>query len=320
MTNENERTSNQSTETGTDGTNDDGDDSSEGIRRRSVIAATLGSPALLGLGFGAADHFALPGPSSAAMSGAASPVERAQAGDPVLAQMDSVSSSVGEEPAQNLPVNQYHVLQASPEVFDTLEREPGEQVRVTRDEDVAVFTLAEEVEPDDGDTDDDEELAAAVEFSEQTTDGSTVTVDSARLDDGGFVVIHDSTLLDGEVIPSVIGASEYLEAGEVEDLEVELDEPLEEDDTLIAMPHQDTNDNETYDFNDSEGEDDGPYVDDAGDPIIDDAEVTVGEEGETDDGEAEVGAEVEFSDQTTDGSTVTVDSARLDDGGFVVIH
>jgi len=283
MTKEHDRHSTQSSETGTDGTNDDSEESGGGIRRRSVIAATLGSPALLGLSFGAADHFALPGPSGPAMSGAASPVERAQAGDPVFAQMDSVTSSIGEEPAQNLPMNDYHVLQASQEVFDTLEREPGEQVRVTREEDTAVFTLAEEVEPTDredeadapDDEPDDEELAAAVEFSDQTTDGTTVTVDSARLDEGGFVVIHDSSLLEGEVIGSVIGASEYLEPGENEDLEVELDEPLETDDTLIAMPHQDTNDNQTYDFTDSEGEDDGPYLDDAGEAIIDDAEVTV---------------------------------------------
>ena len=136
------------------------EESSSGIRRRSVIAATLGSPAILGLGFGVADRLAIPGPSSATVGGAASPVERAQAGDAVLAQMDSVTSSVGEEPAQGLPMNQGHVLHASEEVLDTLEREPGEQVRVTRDGDTAVFTLLEEMEEeleDEEEPDDDDE-------------------------------------------------------------------------------------------------------------------------------------------------------------------
>lgn len=258
------------------------EESSSGIRRRSVIAATLGSPAILGLGFGVADRLAIPGPSSATVGGAASPVERAQAGNSVLAQMDSVTSSVGEEPAQGLPMNQNHVLHASEEVLETLEREPGEQVRVTRDEDTAVFTLLEEMEEDldDEEEPDDEdetvdETAAAVEFSNQETDGNSVAVDFTRVDDGGFVAIHDSSLLEGEVISSVIGVSEYLEPGEYDDLEVELDETLEDDDLLIAMPHEDTNDNEEYDFVTSEGEEDGPYFNQDDEPIIDDAQVTV---------------------------------------------
>ena len=102
-----------------------------------------------------------------------------------------------------------------------------------------------------------------------------VTVDSATLSQGGFVTIHDGTLLDGEVIGSVRGTSDYLEAGSHSDVEVSLDDPYGEDGTAIAMAHLDTNDNEQYDFVDSEGEEDGPYTTDEGDEVIADASLTV---------------------------------------------
>lgn len=132
--------------------------------------------------------------------------------------------------------------------------------------------------------------AATVSFSDQSTTGGSVVVDSVELGDGGFVVIHDSSLLDGEVAASVIGNSEYLEPGSYDDLTVRLDEPIEEGDTLIAMAHQDTNGNQTYDFPDA----DGPYTEDGG-PVIDDADVQV---------EAAEGT-LTFSNQATASSTFT---------------
>lgn len=154
----------------------------------------------------------------------------------------------------------------------------------------------------------DDDAPAAVEFSDQSTDGTSVVVDSTRLDDGGFMTIHDSSLLDEEVIPSVIGVSEYLEPGTYENLEVELDDPISEGDTLIAMPHRDTNDNEQYDFVETEGDEDGPYTSD-GDPVVDDADVQV--EGD---------AATRINDQVTTGNSVVVDFTRVDDGGFMTIH
>jgi len=93
----------------------------------------------------------------------------------------------------------------------------------------------------------------------------TVTVDTAYLPQGGFVTIHDSTLNDGATLDSVRGTSEYLEADtNLTDVEVTLDDPYTEDGTAIAMPHKDTNDNETYDFVTTNGSEDGPYKTDAG--------------------------------------------------------
>jgi hypothetical protein len=123
---------------------------------------------------------------------------------------------------------------------------------------------------------------ATVNFSDQETDGTSVVVESTTLPEGGFVAIHDSSLLDGNVIGSVIGVSERLSPGLHENVTVELftvpggpnETELTESDTLIAMPHLDTNMNGMYDFVVSEGMEDGPYVDN-GSAVTAAANVTV---------------------------------------------
>ena len=143
---------------------------------------------------------------------------------------------------------------------------------------------------------------------------STITVDSAYLPRGGFITIHDGTLADGATFDSVRGTSEYIEADtEVSDVEVELDDPYTEDGQALAMPHEDTNGNEEYDFVTSEGEEDVPYTDPA--------------EGE--DGAYFVGASVTFETPTptvtatdeptataTDGPTDTPTPTSSDQPGF----
>jgi len=151
-------------------------------------------------------------------------------------------------------------------------------------------------------------VQAVVGASAQSTDGSTVTVDSVTLHDGGFVTIHDASVTEGAVFESVRGTSEYLAPGTHENVTVELDQPLSENATVVPMAHEDTNGNEQYDFPSSEGAEDGPYVA-AGGAVVTTADVTV-----------EPVATVSFSAQDSDGSTVVVDSVTLNKGGFVTIH
>ena len=223
---------------------------------------------------------------------------------------------------------------------------------LTRDYgEVQQFNVTEE--PEENET---EAPTANVTFENQTSNGSTVVVDAANSSDGTFVAIHDASLLEGNVIGSVIGVSEYLEQGEHENVSVELfdvsgadfaESELTENQTLIAMPHLDTNDNGTYDFVATDGAEDGPYVNETGQPVVDDAFVTVeamednvtnetnvtdnvtdnetnvtdNETNVTDnETEAAATASVEFDDQTTSGEVVGVASANLSEGGFVVIH
>ncbi len=151
---------------------------------------------------------------------------------------------------------------------------------------------------------------ATVTLNNQTANGQadSVTVASATLSQGGFVTIHDGTLLDGDALGSVRGTSEYLERGSHEDVEVSLDEPYTASGSIIAMPHLDTNGNEAYDFVSSEGGADGPYTTEGGDIVLDPASLTVRS------------ASVSFADQETDGEAVTVESVTLSEGGFVTVH
>ncbi|WP_306052549.1 DUF7282 domain-containing protein [Natronococcus wangiae] len=148
---------------------------------------------------------------------------------------------------------------------------------------------------------DDVEGEARLSLPDQDTDGETVTVDSVELSEGGFVAIYDEGFLAGEPTESVRGASAYLEPGEYEDVEIDLEEPLEEDRQLIAVAHLDTNENEEFDFVETGGEEDVPYPGPGGVPVTDQALVGL-EEPEPD-------ATLEVDDQEGDGETLLVGAA-----------
>ncbi|WP_226041698.1 hypothetical protein [Natrinema sp. DC36] len=132
-----------------------------------------------------------------------------------------------------------------------------------------------------------ENETATVTFENQTSNGTAVVVNNTTLPEGGFAVIHaaapaDENATENETVTNmseeyepgeVLGNSTYLESGDHENVTVELNESLEESQVLIAMAHQDTNGNETYDFPEA----DDPYVSD-GEPVTDDALITLEEE------------------------------------------
>lgn len=132
-------------------------------------------------------------------------------------------------------------------------------------------------------TGDGEGPTANVTFSDQTVadndDGPTVTVDRLELNEGGYQSIHQYSRfqfaegedpdeydvpvpdeLDNPICESLIGITEHLEPGVYEDLEVPLfrsDSPavelgaaevgaLEESQVMIAIPHHNTTDEDTF--------------------------------------------------------------------------
>ncbi len=147
---------------------------------------------------------------------------------------------------------------------------------------------------------------AMATMSDQVTGGSAVTVDSVYVPEGGFVTIHDSSLSDGDTFESVRGTSTYLEAGYHTDVTVTFDDPVSNDTTLVAMPHRDTDGDESYTFAESEGGADGPYTDSDG-AVTDAASVSVS-------------ATVSMDDQQSGGNAVVVDRVDMSEGGFVAIH
>ncbi|PCR89168.1 DUF7282 domain-containing protein [Natrinema ejinorense] len=195
----------------------------------------------------------------------------------------------------------------SEDEYDTADNESTEE---TADEQEVAETADDtdaELEPDaDSENESDGSQGAYVTFNDQTIEDDTVVVENVSLASPGFVTIHDSSLLEGNVLESVIGTSEYLEAGTYENVEITLDESLEDEDTLIAMPHRDTNANQEYDFVESEGMADTPFtLADSEEPVTDDALVTIdgvddeepADDDETDEDELD---EEPFDDNETD--------------------
>ncbi|MFB6105925.1 MAG: CARDB domain-containing protein [Halobacteriaceae archaeon] len=107
-----------------------------------------------------------------------------------------------------------------------------------------------------------------LEFSNQTSDGASVVVDSVYLPDGGFLAVRNAS-------GATLGASAYLSVGTHENVTVPVSPPLTETQTLTAVAHRDSNDNQTFDYLTSAGSADGPYTA-GGDPVTADAVVTVG--------------------------------------------
>ena len=109
---------------------------------------------------------------------------------------------------------------------------------------------------------------AEIAFSDQTTDGTYVTVDRTYVEHDGFITIHTWDLITQQDGPgTIVGVSELLEAGkdgegrEYIDKRVELFDPdtgfsaefegqdrLEEDQPLVAVPHRDMEHTGEFDF------------------------------------------------------------------------
>lgn len=108
----------------------------------------------------------------------------------------------------------------------------------------------------------DDDPYPSVTFSDQETDGTWVVVDEATLPEGGYV-----TIMEGRV--NVVGHSAYLAPGTHQDISIELISGSREG-RMRATLHLDTNDDQVYDYIESEGEDDTPLLVD-GEPVSDTA-------------------------------------------------
>ena len=92
---------------------------------------------------------------------------------------------------------------------------------------------------------------ATMVFTDQTTNGTTVRLNSVNLSQGGFVAIHDANLTDeNDTVGSVIGVSEKLGPGPHQDVRVQLygldgrefnQSRLRTNGSLTAMAHFDSN-------------------------------------------------------------------------------
>jgi flagellar protein FlaJ len=83
---------------------------------------------------------------------------------------------------------------------------------------------------------------ASMNMEAQFGGKAKVNVESASLSEGGFIVVHQSTA-DGKVL----GVSEYLPAGTSEDITIQLDREVDDDETIVLVPHMDSDEDQIYD-------------------------------------------------------------------------
>lgn len=113
--------------------------------------------------------------------------------------------------------------------------------------------------------DEDEEREGSITISDHETAGSSIYVDAVTMSEGGFVSIHDRRRFDGEILPSIIGITDFLEPGSHSGISVPLftenatapgpaegqdENGLTESQPLIAIPHRDKNDSGEFDGDD----------------------------------------------------------------------
>ena len=159
---------------------------------------------------------------------------------------------------------------------------------------------------------------ATINVENQTTNGTTVTVENVTLPEGGFVSVHNRSYLPpaNEFVASVLGASAYLKPGRHEDVEVVLDQPLSKNQPVIARASRDGNANQSFDYVSSQGFIDTGYSHNGTGAAVDD-HATIRVKNAT---SLAKQATIAFANQTTNGTNVTVANVTVPEGGFVGVH
>ncbi len=120
----------------------------------------------------------------------------------------------------------------------------------------------------------DEDPTAEITFEDQHGDGDQVVIDEVTLSEGGFVVITDGD--------ERLAVSAYLGAGTHENVTIESEADGDLVGQLTATVHQETTDDESFAYDETDGEEDQPYLQD-GFPVSATATVTTDEEPVADD-------------------------------------
>ncbi len=167
---------------------------------------------------------------------------------------------------------------------------------------------------------------ATIEFANQTSNGSNVTIKSVTLPEGGFIALHSSGYTTGAASAesSIIATSGYLDAGEHTNLTLPVDQApwgnypglnrsqLNESAPLTMVAYRDTNNNERMDYVASVGANDTAYTIN-GSPVADSAGVSVPTKSPEQ-------ASVTVRNQTFQDDSLTIENATLPEGGYIVIH
>lgn len=118
---------------------------------------------------------------------------------------------------------------------------------------------------------------ATVTFEDQAVSSEvetqSVTIASATVPNGGYVVVHTTPIQQNDLAASVIGASSYLSSGGHQNIRIALETTISDTTELVAIPHRDTDGDNVYEFGAPNFPGDGPYTAGTG-PVTDRASVT----------------------------------------------
>jgi len=142
--------------------------------------------------------------------------------------------------------------------------------------------------------------------SDQEVDDRTVSVARAVVDGSGWLVVHPEAE-GGGPNGGVVLAQRQLSAGVHEDVRLSLDAVTTEGATVYGMLHYDDPADGEFTF----PEDGDPPVTKDGSPVVKPFTVRL---------TGEVTPALSVTDQRTDGSTVTVPGAAIDESGWLVVH
>ncbi|WP_126661695.1 DUF7282 domain-containing protein [Haloterrigena salifodinae] len=236
-----------------------------------------------------------------------------QSQEATVEQIQVAASSATQETARVVQYQRISVTQLQVLTQETASEATAYAVQQETADATEIRQFVEDDAEDRADEIDELEGTASITFADRESDGETVTVDELDLSEGGFVAVYAA---DAVADPgAVLGTSSALEAGSHSDVEIDLEEPIEEDQPLTAVVHHDTNDDGAFEYGDTDGAEDVPYVTDAGVPVLDTAFVSVGDEPQVPQEPqepqepAEPNATLSVSDQTGDGENLTVDEA-----------
>ena len=126
-------------------------------------------------------------------------------------------------PAEETPTEDGTPAEETPtETGTPAEETPTEDEPLTPEEDTPTETPDDGVGVSEDNETTETEDPSSLTFEDQESNGTTVTVSDVTLNQSGYVVIHDDTLEDGQTVDSVIGVSDYLPAGEYDNVTVTL--------------------------------------------------------------------------------------------------
>ncbi len=153
-----------------------------------------------------------------------------------------------------------------------------------------------------------EDPTGMLNVSSQTLTQNMIMVESATVNQNGWIVVHRDNGNNGPVVPEIISVPKWIEAGENMDVMVQIaeNENLEDGEQLWVMLHTDTGTMGEYEFDGSDDSPDLPITDMEGNIVMSSINVR--------------SPYVEANDQPVMNNMITLETVYAAVDGWIVVH